>query len=205
MRMLILNLRSDSLEAVNTALAGQGYDIVTEHGLSVEEVLALAPEVLVTEATPSDLSCCGMIAQLKSRPGTESPLKIVMIVQGGALDRARALDLGADDVISFPFDAVEFPARIRTQFREGQPHEGLKTMLKFAVQREHCADIAVESLSDGVIEKRRRLWLLPAFFALSAVAVLAAVFTGISNHGSRKDALQLRAEIARLTNGLGEQ
>ena len=32
-----------------------------------------------------------------------------MIVHGGALERARALDLGADDVISFPFDATEFP------------------------------------------------------------------------------------------------
>lgn len=41
-----------------------------------------------------------------------------MIVHGGALERARALDLGTDDVISFPFDAAEFAARIRTQFRE---------------------------------------------------------------------------------------
>src|SRR5947199_10542549 len=123
MRILIANLRSDSLDAVNGALSGQGYEIVTESALTIDEVLAVSPEVLITEATPSDLSCCGLITQLKSRPGTESPLKIVMIVHGGALERARALDLGADDVISFPFDATEFAARIRTQFRERQPQE----------------------------------------------------------------------------------
>ena len=204
MRILLLNLGTQSLAAVNAALSGQGYDVFAETGLSVDAVLALAPEVMITEATPTDLSCCGLIAQLKSRPGTEYTVKIVMVVHGGAMERARALDLGADDVISFPFDTVEFAARIRTQFRERQPQEELKTMLKYAVQREHYADIAVESLSDGVIGKRRRFWLLPAIFAMSAVAVLAAVITGISNHGSRREALQLRAEIARLSSGLGQ-
>src|SRR5579864_4040325 len=158
MRILLLILAAASIDAVNSALAGQGYEISTETGLTVDQVLALSPEVLVTEATPSDLSCCGLITQLKSRPETESPLKIVMIVAGGALERARALDLGADDVISFPFEPVEFAARVRTQFRERKPQEELKTMLKYAVQREQMADIAVESLSAGAITKGR-FWL----------------------------------------------
>src|SRR5258707_5242256 len=108
MRVLLLNLNSESNELVKSALAGQGYEIATESGLTVDEVLALSPEVLITEATPSDLSCCGLITQLKSQPDTGPSLKVVMIVHGGALERARALDLGTDDVISFPFDSVEF-------------------------------------------------------------------------------------------------
>src|SRR4029077_17736881 len=120
------------------------------------------------------------------------------------LERARALDLGADDVISFPFDAVEFAARIRTQFRERQPEEDLKTMLKYAAQRENLADLAVETLSGGAVTKRR-FWLIPAIFVLSAAAVVAAVFMAVSNHSSRKDTLQLKAEIARLNFGLGQQ
>src|SRR5207245_2971094 len=155
MRILLLNLSPGSLDAVNRSLAGQGYEVTTENGLTVEEVLALAPEVLVTEATPSDLSCCGLITQLKSQPDTVPTIKVVMVVQGGALERARALDLGTDDVISFPFDAVEFAARIRTQFRERRPEEELKTMLKYAVERERYADIAVESLS-GVPARDRK-------------------------------------------------
>lgn len=204
MRILLLNLGTDSLEAANRALAGQGYEIAKESGLTVDQVLTLAPEVLVTEATPSDLSCCGMITQLKARPETESPLKIVLIVPGDALERARGLDLGADDVISFPFEAVEFAARIRTQFRERHPQEELKTMLKYAVQREQLADIAVESLTGGAISKRR-FWLIPAIFVVSAAAILAALVTVISTRRTGKDALQLRAEIARLNRGLGQE
>src|SRR6266481_6985751 len=203
MRVLLLNLGVDSLEATNKALAGQGYDVATDQDLTVDHVLALSPEVLVTEATPSDLSCCGLVTQLKSRPETESPLKIVMIGKGRALERARALDLGADDVISFPFEPVEFAARIRTQFRERKPQEELKTMLEYAVQREHYADIAVESLNGSL--GKRRFWLIPVISALGAAVVLAAVYLGVSSGGARKETRQLRAEVARLGSGLGQQ
>jgi S1-C subfamily serine protease/DNA-binding NarL/FixJ family response regulator len=203
MRILILNLRPESLDATTSALSGQGYEIVVQTGLTVEQVLALAAEVLVTEATPSDLSCCGLVTQLKSRPETESPVKIVVIVEGGALERARVLDLGADDAISFPFEPVEFAAIIRSQFRERKPQEELKTMLKYAVQREHFADIAVESLS-GPLGKRR-LWMIPAILVLSTAAVLAAVYLAISSRGTRKETRQLRAEITRLNSSVGQQ
>jgi S1-C subfamily serine protease/DNA-binding response OmpR family regulator len=200
MRVLLLNLGVDSLQAANKSLASQGYDVATHHGLTIDHVLMLSPEVLVTEATPSDLSCCGLITQLKARPETESSLKIVMIVQGGAVERARALDLGTDDVISFPFEAVEFAARIRAQFREHKPQEELKTLPKYAVQREHFADIVLKLLN-----RKRRFWLIPAIFVLSAAAVLAAIGLGISSRGTRKETRQLRAEIARLSSGLGQQ
>ena len=121
MRVLLLNLNPETNELVSSALAGQGYDVTTESSLTVDEVLALSPEVLITEASPTDLSCCGLIAQLKSRSDTRGSVRIVMVVRGGALERARALDLGADDVITFPFEALEFAARVRTQFRERQP------------------------------------------------------------------------------------
>ncbi|MFZ0335427.1 MAG: trypsin-like peptidase domain-containing protein [Candidatus Acidiferrales bacterium] len=203
MRILILNVSRESLDAVNQALSGKGYGITAKSGLTVDEVLTLSPEVLITEATPSDLSCCGLITQLRSRPETESPLKIVMIVHGGALERARALDLGANDVISFPFDAMEFVARIRTQFRDREPEEELQTMLKHAVEKERYADIAVESLSQAT--GKRRAWLIPAIFVLGVVAVLAAFISLISLRHSSKETLQLRAEIAQLNYGLGQQ
>jgi S1-C subfamily serine protease/DNA-binding NarL/FixJ family response regulator len=203
MRILILNLRPESLEATTRALSGQGYELTTEASLTVEQVLAHSPEVLVTEVTPSDLSCCALVTQLKSRPETDSPLNIVIIVEGGALERARALDLGADNAISFPFDPAEFAAVIRSQFRERKPQEELKTMLKYAVQREHFADIAVESLSNPL--GKRRLWMIPAILALSTAAVLAVVYLSLSSRGTRKETRQLRAEITRLSSNLGQR
>ena len=188
---------------MDQALSGQGYEITAHRSPKVDEILALSPEVLITEATPSDLSCCGLISQIKAVPDPRI-LKIVMIVHGGALERARALDLGADDVISFPFEALEFAARIRTQFRGREPEVELEAKLKDALQREHLAETAVEALSGGTNAKRR-FWLTAGVLGLSAAAALAALVTVISNRHERKDTLQLKAEVARLNGGILEQ
>jgi S1-C subfamily serine protease/CheY-like chemotaxis protein len=200
MRILLLNLGAESTQDVTEALSAQGYEITAERNLTVDEVLAISPELLIMEATPSNLSCCGLISQIKASPDPRT-LKIVMIVHGGALERARGLDLGADDVVSFPFEPLEFAAKIRTQFRERQPEIELEAKLKDALQREHVAEMAVEALSSGTIAKRR-VWLIPVISILSAAAILAALATVISNRHSRKDTLQLKAEVARLNGGL---
>jgi S1-C subfamily serine protease len=203
MRILLLNLDQGSTLEVTHALSGQGYEITTGSGLSVDETLGLFPEVLITEATPSDLSCCGLISQIKAAPGPRT-LKIVMIVHGGALERARALDLGADDVISFPFEPVEFAARIRTQFRERQPEVELEAKLHDALEKERLAESAMEALSGGFGAKRRA-WLMPAILGLSVAVVLGALTTILSNRHRRKDTLQLQAEVARLNGGIVQQ
>jgi S1-C subfamily serine protease/DNA-binding response OmpR family regulator len=200
MRILLLNMGMESNQEVKQALSGQGYEIIADRNLTVDEILALQPELLITEATPSNLSCCGLISQIKASPDPRT-LKIVMIVHGGALERARGLDLGADDVISFPFEPLEFAARIRTQFRERQPELDLEAKLKDALQREHLAESAVEALSGGTFA-RRRFRLILAILGLSAAGALAAVVTVISNGHNRKDTLQLKAEVARLNGGI---
>src|SRR5258708_36296386 len=81
MRILLLNLDQGSTQEVTQALSGQGYEITTGRGLSVEEILGLSPGVLITEATPSDLSCCGLISRSKAGPDPPTP-KIWMISPG---------------------------------------------------------------------------------------------------------------------------
>ena len=203
MSLLLLNLSSDAAAAVSQSLAGQGYELVEKVGLTLEDVGGLAPEILITEALPSDLTCCGLITQLKSRADTK-PIRVVMVVEGGALERARALDLGADDVISLPFEPLEFAARIRTQFRERQPEVELRKQLKDVQEKEQLAELAVESLSGGAISAKR-FWVIPTIIVLSALAVLATLITSIAYRGSRKDSIQLRAELARLDTGVLQQ
>jgi S1-C subfamily serine protease/CheY-like chemotaxis protein len=200
MRILLLNLGAESTQAVEQALSGQGYDIAAERSLTIDQILARSPELLITEATPSDLSCCGLISQIKASSDVLAP-KIVMIVHGDALERARGLDLGADDVVSFPFEALEFAAKIRTQLRQRQPELKLEAELKDALEGEHTSENTAENLISKVMS-RRRFWVLSIVCVLSAATLLAAVTTVISNQRSRKDTLQLKAEVARINGGL---
>jgi S1-C subfamily serine protease/CheY-like chemotaxis protein len=203
MRILLLNLSPQLIQSVQAALAGQGFDVLEERSLDVEHIEALQAEVLVTEASPSDLSCCGLIVQLKARETTKA-IRILMIVEGGALERARALDLGADDVISSPIDQAEFAARVRAEFRDREPAEALRAKLKEAQQREHLAEMAVETLSGGVVT-RKRAWVLPAILALCVLTVAATFITSFSYQKTRKDTLQLKSELARLSSGVIQQ
>jgi S1-C subfamily serine protease len=203
MRILLLNLGTESTQAVEHTLSGQGYDMAAERSLTIDQILARSPELLITEATPSNLSCCGLISQVKGSSGLPA-LKIVMIVHGDALERARGLDLGADDVVSFPFEPLEFGAKIRTQLRQKQPELKFEAELKDALEREHLAESTAENLISKVMS-RRRFWVLSIVCVLSAATLLAAVTTVISNRHSRKDTLQLNANVARLNDGLLQQ
>ena len=158
MRILLLNLGTESTQAVEQALSGQGYDMASDQSLSVDKTLARSPDLLITEATPSDFSCCGLISQIKASSDLRA-LKIVTIVHGDALERARGLDLGADDVVSFPFEPMEFAAKIRTQLRQSQPELKLEAELKDALEREHMAESTAENLINKVMS-RRRFWVL---------------------------------------------
>jgi S1-C subfamily serine protease/DNA-binding response OmpR family regulator len=203
MRVLLLNLSPETAQSVNAALAGQGFDVLEQHTLDVEQVEGFEAEVLVTEASPADLTCCGLIVQLKARQTTKS-IRILMLVEGGALERARALDLGVDDVLSSPFEPTEFGARIRAQLRDRAPAEELRAKLKEVEQREHLAEIAVETLSGGVVTKKRA-WVLPAILALCMVTVAATFITSFSYRKTRTETLQLKSEIARLNSGILQQ
>src|SRR5262245_62081302 len=203
MRVLLLNLSPQTAQSVNAALAGHGFDVLEQHTLDVEQVEALKAEATITEASPADLTCCGMITQLKAREATKS-IRIFMLVQGGALERARALDLGADDVMTSPFEPAEFTARIRAQLRARATAEELRAKLKEVEQREHLAEIAVETLSGGVVTKKRA-WVLPAILALCLLTVAATFITSFSYRKTRKETLQLKSEIARLNSGILQQ
>ncbi|HMI52363.1 MAG TPA: trypsin-like peptidase domain-containing protein [Candidatus Saccharimonadales bacterium] len=203
MKILVAGLGVDSLGAVQSALADQGYELLLEETAILSQIEQLAPEVLVTEASPTDLTCCAVITQLKARESTKV-IRVLVVVKGGALERARALDLGADDVLSFPFEPLEFAARVRTQFRERQPEEELRGKLKVAEQKEHLAEIAMDSLSGGTVTGKR-LWILPTVVGMAVLAVIATVVTSIAFRKNTKETRQLKAEVARLSTGIGRQ
>ncbi len=52
---------------------------------------------------------------------------------------ARALDLGADDVLSIPFEPMELSACIRAELREKAPDDRLRQEVVEAHRREHEA------------------------------------------------------------------
>ena len=86
----------------------------------------MEPDLILLQTDVATLDCCGLIAQLKGNEAS-APIKIVLLAHGGPLERSRALDLGADDVLSIPFESAELFARIRAQLREKAPDDRLRS------------------------------------------------------------------------------
>jgi len=78
------------------------------HGLS--EIAMRRPDVILLDLGLPDMD--GLVVLKKLREWSRVPV-LILSVRGGSEDKVAALDAGADDYITKPFDSAELLARIR--------------------------------------------------------------------------------------------
>ena len=103
---------------ISTTLKSQGYKITTascgQEGLHL--CASLCPDIILLDLGLPDID--GMTIIEKLREWSSTPI-IVISARSHEQEKAKALDLGADDYITKPFGTVELLARIRTSLRHG--------------------------------------------------------------------------------------
>ncbi len=101
---------------ISTALKKQGYKFTTtatgQDGLHL--CASLCPDVILLDLGLPDID--GMEVIKKLREWSSTPI-IVISARSHEQEKAKALDLGADDYITKPFSTIELLARIRTSLR----------------------------------------------------------------------------------------
>jgi DNA-binding response OmpR family regulator len=172
-KILLFRVARDLSASLVSELSRAGYDVVASEGADVRTVLQQQPDLILLQTDVRTLDCCGLLTQLKGNEATAT-VKIILLAEGGALERSRALDLGADDVLSIPFEPVELFARIRMELREKAPDDRLRQELLDARKKELEAEAALATI---VAEKEtgKRRWI-----ALSVIAVLALIGAGLA-------------------------
>ena len=101
---------------ISTALTNPNYKITTAKGGNdgLHLSASLCPDLILLDLGLPDLD--GMEVIRKLRSWSSIPV-IVISARTNEHEKARALDLGADDYITKPFGTVELLARIRTSLR----------------------------------------------------------------------------------------
>jgi len=112
-RILIVDDEAQLLRALVLNLHNRGYDVVTattgKH--AIEQVTGLPPDVVVLDLGLPDRDGLAVIGELRAR---ESTLPIIVLsARSSSRDKVAALDLGANDYVTKPFDMNEFVARLR--------------------------------------------------------------------------------------------
>lgn len=146
MSKILLLRASDELKVrLMSELTSAGYEVLAPPTADVQTVLQHEPDLILLQTDVTTLDCCGLITQLKGNESS-APVKIVLLSHGGPLERSHALDLGADDVLSIPFESAELFARIRAELREKAPDDRLRSEVRDAKRKEQEAEAALAAI-----------------------------------------------------------
>jgi DNA-binding response OmpR family regulator/S1-C subfamily serine protease len=191
-------LRSAGYEVAESASQTEGFDFVRNTGV----------DLLLLTADLADIQCCDALAEVKGNASTAGT-RVILITQGGGAERARGLDLGADDILTLPWEPAEMLARVRVQLREKHAVDQLAEKTRIADQGREMAQTAFQTLA--VTEKMTR----DAFslgralkIGVSALFTIAIVIAGIFLLYSRranKEANRAYSVIAQLERGAHRQ
>lgn len=211
-REKIIVLESDAAgrENLQAALQSAGYEVAahstTREGL--DAVRQTGPDVLILDAALRDPNAREFVATMRGSSATEG-LRIILLVDSGAEERAAGLDLGADDAVSRPLDAHEIVARVRAQLRVRRSEQQLRDRMRIADEGQQIAHTAFEALavtekmtSDAFTLDRR---LKIGFAAVFAIAVVMAAIYFLFARSAQKGILNANAVISRLEGGLNRQ
>ena len=114
--VLVVDDEPQIVRALRTTLQASHYDVISAK--TGEECLALAaahqPALVVLDLGLPDIEGAEVIKRLRS--WSQVPV-IVLSVREGQSDKVEALDAGADDYVTKPFDVEELLARLRATLR----------------------------------------------------------------------------------------
>ena len=115
-RILVVDDERQILRMLRTALQSSGYEVATAaHGMeALERMKEQPPDLVITDLAMPEMNGVELTQAIRRQGDT--PV-IVLSVRDGEVMKVRALDEGADDYVTKPFNMQELLARVRAQIR----------------------------------------------------------------------------------------
>src|SRR6202162_2540392 len=203
-------------ENLRTMLDTSGYDVAAfaTAAEALEAIHSGEVTLLLIDADArqaSELSgskARDIIATIRGSAATEM-VRVILLVGSSAEPRIEALNLGADDAISQPFDSGELLARVRTQVRAFREQKELRDKTRIAIEGQQIAHTAFEAIAvtekmtnDAVtLDRSVKVGLV----GILATAVVMAGIYFLFVRTAQKETKQGNAIIARIEGGLLRQ
>jgi two-component system KDP operon response regulator KdpE len=118
--VLVIEDENQMRRLLRAVLEGEGYRVfeAVDGGTGITEAARRRPDVIVLDLGLPDLD--GVEVLKRIREWSAVPI-IVLTVRDSEEDKVRALDSGADDYVTKPFNTKELLARLRVVQRRVQP------------------------------------------------------------------------------------
>jgi two-component system KDP operon response regulator KdpE len=184
--ILVVDDESQITRVLRTALSGHGYLVRTagDGDEALEIMRQWTPDLVITDLSMPNMGGLELCRRIRSKSGV--PI-IVLSVRGEEKPKVEALDSGADDYVTKPFNMNELVARVRANLRRASrpaPEENAPSIT--------AGDFHIDLLTRLVKVKDREVRLTPKEFDLlihlaknpgrviTHHALLAAVWGGMS-------------------------
>jgi DNA-binding response OmpR family regulator/S1-C subfamily serine protease len=194
-RIVLIDAREQPRLTLEAELLHAGYDVFATSSFAegVRHAQQTDPELVILDAGEAGSRWSETVSELKAAAATRHVLVLVLSSLGPA-ERARALDLGADDVVSRPWDALEFQARIRTLIRMRRAGRSLLDQVRIAEEGQHIARTAFDALAvtekmtkDAFsLDRRLRIGLVGVLGGALLMAAIFYIFTRRVEKESRR-------------------
>jgi serine protease Do len=194
-KLLVVESDDALRDHIVAVLSDAGYEVSTDYREGMKAVLAFDPDAVVLGADPPQLDCCDLLSEIKGSEHTQN-IRVVMLSPGGSAERTRGLDLGADDVLSLPFDSHELLSRVRSQLRKKSIADELRERLRLAEENRSTTQQVVTAVN----EERRTLRV--GGLATVAVVIVAGLIFFFFYRRTQEQNTRVYAAIARLQTGV---
>jgi serine protease Do len=194
-KLLVVESDDSLRDYVVAVLSDAGFEVSTDYREGMMTVLAFAPDVIVIGANPPQLDCCDLVSEIKGSKHSDN-IRVVMLSPGGSAERTRGLDLGADDVLSLPFDSHELLSRVRSQLRNKYVADDFRERLRLAEENRNSTQQVVTAVN----EERRTLRV--GGLATVAAFIVAALVFFFFYRRSQEQNTRVYAAITRLQTGV---
>jgi len=194
-KLLVVESDAALRDNIVTVLSDAGYQVSTDYREGMKAVLAFDPDTVVLGADPPQLDCCDLLSEIKGSDQTHN-IRVVMLSPGGSAERTRGLDLGADDVLSLPFDSHELLSRVRSQLRNKSIADEFRERLRLAEDNRK----ATQQVVTAVNEERRTLRV--GGLVTVAVLIIAGLVFLFLYRRTQQQNIRVYAAITRLQTGV---
>ncbi len=190
---------------VAVTLADDGFRVVTAS--DGEEALRKAeevrPDIVLLDLVMPDLDGIEVMRQLREW----RPVPVILLTaKGSTADKAKGLDLGADDYIAKPFHPDELSARVRAVLRRAA---GVSTGGGIVRIGDIEIDLERRFMTRGgkLVQLSRTEWLLLQHLAANAgkVVLHSELLTKVWGPEYRDDLQYLRVWVSRIRRKLGAE
>ena len=147
-KVIVIEADPASREHLRGAMEAAGY-VATAFATSREGLDAIhegGADVVLLDSAVSEPGASAFVATLRG-VNTTSGVRVIVLVNGGAAERAAALDYGAHDAVSRPADENEILSRVRARLRLRRAELSLLEKTRIAEEGQHIAHQAFEALA----------------------------------------------------------